>query len=191
MSVPAKWRQRRDAMVSAVPRVDEWAGNRQAGRIAYHLARNTTVQPHDLRGLGVITTGLPSSSGAHGQYRNEGPEIEVGGSWGKGWHADNEMTGTLVHEIGHHADAMLNPDQFPWGSTGRGEAVAENYADKHMVHPVDSVYDRILATREPGQLPAKWSPDDVPDYEEARSSGETPESAGLARLRRRAGRREK
>ena len=67
---------------------------------------------------------------------------------------------TLVHELGHHVNEHLNPDQFGTGDpAGRNfaadEAIAENYAQRHVKEATVPAYDTWV----PGMYAGKKGPD--------------------------------
>ena len=144
------------------------AGKLAIGRMKeqHHVARmlmQSDVPVADLAGLDSIRTGQRLTNNAAAQHVAAAPDYKTMVSGGASEHIQSMRrysTGTehppradrdtyqreLVHEIGHHVDYRDSP-QDVYGSVPAKEAMAENYADAHVVTrtPATSVYDKLQA----------------------------------------------
>lgn len=187
MTVPPKWRDRRDAVKAAMPPVSSVQGDidpaKESKRAAFELARNTTVPPEHLKSLDfmAVDRGL-SSRGNAGEYLSSMKLIKTAGSYQdpssrtgdyRGYNKRRDLTETLTHEIGHHVDHMLNPDQFHGASQGRAEAVAENYSEAHAGRQ-DSGYDKNVHINDIRNRKYMGGVNGVQDYASYRGAGKMP-----------------
>lgn len=187
MTVPPKWRDRRDTIRAAVPAVHSVQGDADPAyehkRAAYELARNTTVPAGHLQSLDFLAVDRGvSSRGSAGEYvpgmnlirlaRGYGDRESRTGDY-RGYNKRLDITQTLTHEIGHHQDDMLNPAQFREASSGRAEAVAENYSEKHAGRQ-QSVYDQSVMTGDLRTRKYMGGPNGVQDYASYRGAGKMP-----------------
>lgn len=175
MTVPAKWRERRDAISKALPEVTSGTGDSasyQRARVAFRLARHTSVEPDHLVGLREISVGVRDVGTANAGDYGDG-QIRLKRGLGLNHATDMGITATLTHEIGHHLDHVLNPDQFMGSTGGRREAVAENYADRHLNKPREE-YDRLVHNRDFRTVQYMGGAAGRQDYMSYRGTGKMP-----------------
>lgn len=187
MTVPPKWRDRRDAIKAAIPAVHSVQGDADPAyehkRAAYELARNTTVPAEHLRGLDFLAVDRGLIGKGHmGEYTPGMNLIKLARGYGdresrtgdyRGYNKRRDITQTLTHEVGHHRDSMLNPSQFREASNGRAEAVAENYSEKHSGRQ-ESPYDRDVWMSHPITQKYLGGRQGAEDYRAYRGAGLMP-----------------
>jgi hypothetical protein len=196
MTVPPKWRERRDAIKAAMPEVtrpgydDERAefspesDPAERHRMSYQVARNTSIPAEHLAGLSKIAADSEDVSVSNaGHYDPYAREIHLQGSMSSAGLRATPKTrlasrldtlGTLTHEMGHHQHNMLNPVQFEWARPGLNEAVAENYADRYTNSPRDSVYDQHVYMSNYSTQQYLGGAPGVQDYRSYRGAGKMP-----------------
>lgn len=183
MTVPPKWRARRDAIKAALPPVGlvDQPDAGESKHVAYHLARHTSVPPEHLHGVSHVMMSDPEVGGKAGFYSPASSSVHLDYSYTRdaGWLGHAVVTDALVHEIGHHAHHMLNREQFSSASTGTSEAIAENYADRHLPAPRHSEYDRLAHTGDFRTSQYFGRLGGIQDYKSYRAAGKQPGDAPL------------
>lgn len=130
-------------------------------RIVRDLSATTLPLEH-LQGLQFIHHNAEGLDGPTGEYNHAGG-ISISTRHPEGLTKDEAASNrrvALVHEIGHHVDAMTHGSIHP--DIGHAEATAVNYAQKHSgdSHGIEDAYDSHAKAMNPRAFSPEGKIDD-------------------------------